>query len=234
MKNLQILVDMGGMGSYYRIELEGYKNFDTPFRLGILTEQYRDDIGYEIAEDDPSNYPFTKKDPLKLKQGKYLTQCTERLFRLLEECKEIGISTSKIGSESDTSRDSNSEDKRLQRDTSHDLNSEGKRLQRETYFFARNPELVKKAKKVRGSINDNACEACGFKFRNKYGAYSDGYIECHHINPLSERPEKERGENILTSINDVRIVCSNCHRMIHHKRPALPFEELVKLLKRKT
>ncbi|MDD9823246.1 MAG: hypothetical protein OXU98_10260, partial [Gammaproteobacteria bacterium] len=30
------------------------------------------------------------------------------------------------------------------------------------------------------------CEACDFDFANRYPRHGDGYIECHHIKPLSE------------------------------------------------
>lgn len=39
----------------------------------------------------------------------------------------------------------------------------------------------------------------------------DGYIESHHIKPLSELKEGE-----VTRIDDLMMVCSNCHRMIHN------------------
>ena len=45
---------------------------------------------------------------------------------------------------------------------------------------------------------------------------------------LSERPENEWKDYMTTSLDSVKVLCSNCHRMIHYKRPALTFDELLK------
>ncbi|HCY81662.1 MAG TPA: hypothetical protein DHV22_08690 [Xanthomarina gelatinilytica] len=47
-------------------------------------------------------------------------------------------------------------------------------------------------------------------FHKTYGDLGKGYIECHHITPLSQI----LGESI-TTLHDLALVCSNCHRMIH-------------------
>lgn len=97
---------------------------------------------------------------------------------------------------------------------------EGQRLVSERAYFKRNPELVTRAKKHYGYI----CQACGFSFRETYGRLGDDYIECHHLNPLSEREDAEA--LIATSLDEVTVLCSNCHRMIHRSRPALSMEQL--------
>ena len=72
-----------------------------------------------------------------------------------------------------------------------------------------------------------SCDVCNFKFVDKYGLYGKDYIECHHTKPVSElRPGQK------TKLSDLSLVCSNCHRMIHLKKPWLSIEELrIKLLK---
>jgi 5-methylcytosine-specific restriction protein A len=70
------------------------------------------------------------------------------------------------------------------------------------------------------------CQACMFEYRSKYGELGDGYIEVHHLDPLSERPELEWSEQLRTSIGGVTVLCADCHRMIHRKRPALSLQEL--------
>jgi predicted HNH restriction endonuclease len=57
-----------------------------------------------------------------------------------------------------------------------------------------------------------SCEICDFDFEEKYGDLGKGFIECHHLIPLSDRKGNESTE---TSIDDVVLVCSNCHRVIH-------------------
>ena len=65
-----------------------------------------------------------------------------------------------------------------------------------------------------------ACEACGFDFGHIYGALGVDYIECHHRTPLHVSGQTQ------TRLNDLALLCCNCHRMIHHSRPWLLVEEL--------
>lgn len=102
------------------------------------------------------------------------------------------------------------------------LYEEGVRQQRERSFFERNPRLVKQAKGVYGC----SCQACGFDFARSYGALGLDFAEVHHLNPLSERPPGEWTDSIQTNIADVAILCANCHRMIHRRKPALSIDEL--------
>lgn len=55
-----------------------------------------------------------------------------------------------------------------------------------------------------------ACAVCKFDFAESYGSHGLGYIEAHHIVPLSECRDE-----IQTSRNDLALVCANCHRMLH-------------------
>ena len=54
------------------------------------------------------------------------------------------------------------------------------------------------------------CQICNFNFEQFYGNIGAGYIEIHHIHPLSAGD----GER-TTTVNDVAIVCANCHRILH-------------------
>ncbi len=102
--------------------------------------------------------------------------------------------------------------------------NEGSREFREATFFKRNKKLVLDAKKSYGYN----CQVCNFNFEETYGELGLDFIECHHINPLSERDL-----NLPTKIEDVRVVCSNCHKMLHKTKPALHPSELKKLLLKK-
>ncbi len=76
--------------------------------------------------------------------------------------------------------------------------------------YERDSRLIKKIKE--NAIKSNPmlnCEVCGFSFYEKYGALGQGFIEAHHINPLSETKETK------TTKDDIALVCSNCHKMIH-------------------
>ena len=104
--------------------------------------------------------------------------------------------------------------------TPEDEYLEGQRLTSERSYFRRNPQLVKQAKAYYGYT----CQVCGFSFKKQYGDLGSKYIECHHLDPLSEHDDAD--ELIVTTIDDVRVVCSNCHRMLHRRRPPYTVEEL--------
>ncbi len=69
-----------------------------------------------------------------------------------------------------------------------------------------------------------ACEVCGFDFFCVYGPRGLDYIECHHRLPLHV------GGKTRTRLQDLALICSNCHRMIHRKAPWLTVEELRSLV----
>lgn len=70
------------------------------------------------------------------------------------------------------------------------------------------------------------CEACSFDFVETYGERGSGFIECHHTVPVSTM---EPGRK--TKLSELALVCANCHRMIHSRRPWLEVEQLKALLK---
>lgn len=65
------------------------------------------------------------------------------------------------------------------------------------------------------------CAGCGFDFAVIYGEHGAGFIECHHTIPLhSLRPGSK------TRLDDLALVCANCHRMIHRRTPWLTMDAL--------
>lgn len=97
--------------------------------------------------------------------------------------------------------------------------AEGVRLFNERSYFSRNQVLIKDAKLKYGF----KCQVCEFSFAEKYAELGEGYIECHHTNPLSERSDFDESK---TKISDIAVVCANCHRMLHRKMPALTIQQL--------
>lgn len=54
------------------------------------------------------------------------------------------------------------------------------------------------------------CEVCGFNFSRKYSFLKHNIIEVHHIRPLSELTEKTK-----VALDDLILLCSNCHFAVH-------------------
>lgn len=71
------------------------------------------------------------------------------------------------------------------------------------------------------------CEACGFDFSVAYGALGEGFCEVHHLVPLSAS-----SESVTTTLDDLAVLCSNCHRIIHRSTPMLSVVELSKVVAR--
>ncbi len=69
------------------------------------------------------------------------------------------------------------------------------------------------------------CEACGFDFAKAFGSRGQGFIECHHTKPVHSLAPGEK-----TSLDDLALLCANCHRMVHAKAPWLSMEELKALV----
>ena len=91
---------------------------------------------------------------------------------------------------------------------------EGRYLLRLHAYRERNPALRrKKINRVLADRGSLACEVCMFDFARQYGERGQGYIECHHVEPLHVGGEKAR------YVKDLALLCSNCHRMIHTKPP---------------
>ncbi len=58
------------------------------------------------------------------------------------------------------------------------------------------------------------CEACGFDFREAYPAIGIDFAEVHHNQPLSDVLTET-----VTRLEDLSLLCANCHRMIHRTQP---------------
>lgn len=90
---------------------------------------------------------------------------------------------------------------------------EGGLVLRTHFRRERNRALVSKAKaRFKGANGRLFCEACGFNFVVAYGDLGQDFIEAHHESPLGDRDGPS-----ATRIEDLRMVCSNCHRMLHRR-----------------
>jgi len=103
---------------------------------------------------------------------------------------------------------------------------EGRLLTRKHLARERNRQLVEsKRKQALRQLGKLTCEACGFDFAIHYGNRGEGFIECHHIKPVAALSEARK-----THLDDLALVCANCHRMIHRGKPWLSIAELKALV----
>lgn len=70
-----------------------------------------------------------------------------------------------------------------------------------------------------------ACECCDFDFNRQYGERGRGFIEAHHTKPVHTLQPGAK-----TKLEDLALVCANCHRMIHAARPWMTIEQLRHLI----
>jgi len=104
---------------------------------------------------------------------------------------------------------------------------EGKIVERTHKSHERNNQVVKLAKENYKLKNGGLfCQVCGFDFEKTYGNLGKHFVEGHHTIAVSVMKPDHK-----TKVEDIAIVCSNCHRMLHKRRPWLDMEDLKKIIK---
>lgn len=104
---------------------------------------------------------------------------------------------------------------------------EGIEVERRHKLRERNQAVIKAAKdSFRTKYGSLYCQICKFDFKSIYGEIGNDYIEGHHVIPVSKLTGMTK-----TRVADIALVCSNCHRMLHRRRPWLELAELKKILK---
>jgi predicted HNH restriction endonuclease len=190
-----------GRPTYYRIELRDFQQTAESIPVSEICETYAEEIEREINLGAPKYFAFNSGTRGVRFNQQYLSVLTPTIVGVFNQALRIPVAVSDETGEEASGREDY---------------SEGKRRLRETSYFARNPKLVRDAKEKYGYV----CQVCGFDYGKAYGELGEGYIEVHHLNPLSERPETEE-EQLSTNLDEVMVVCANCHRMLHRKSPAL-------------
>ncbi len=99
---------------------------------------------------------------------------------------------------------------------------EGMATRQEITRYERSP--VNRAAAI--ALHGAKCKACGFDFAKVYGIIGDGFIEIHHITPVSDLG----GPVAIDPLVDLVPLCSNCHRMVHRQDPPIPVDELRSIL----
>lgn len=184
----------------------------TDIKIGIRLEQTRLSLGEGMLERE-----VVKRNPI-LSNNQIITQPNGTVFKLEElQSREIARLWN---------NDSNNYDKPFGEEFSA---SEGSMELRYHYQRERSTILVKKKKEEFKSVYGKVkCEICGFCFEEIYPRnLSKDYIEAHHKTPLSKISAK-----IKTTLEDLMLVCSNCHRMIHRtKECEINLQELIRHFK---
>jgi 5-methylcytosine-specific restriction protein A len=111
--------------------------------------------------------------------------------------------------------------------TQEDSVIEGQILYKLHKVRERAPKIIKAKKdQAMEKYGKLICEACVFVFEETYGTLGTGFIECHHRTPLAQFKAEKK-----TRLEDLALVCSNCHRMLHKQIDTLSVEDLREIIK---
>ncbi len=89
---------------------------------------------------------------------------------------------------------------------------EGRILIKEARFRVQNRNLISQKK----AGCDYCCEICGFNFEQVYGEIGRNFIIAHHIETLASRRRSS-----VTRSEDIILICSNCHCIVHKTNPPI-------------
>lgn len=106
---------------------------------------------------------------------------------------------------------------------------EGEELLAVHMTHERNASLVAIAKDIFKNNHNGRlfCEICGFDFSKQYGQRGKDFIEVHHKKAISYRNKNE-----ATKVEDLVMLCSNCHSIVHRKQPWLTMSELERIIEK--
>ena len=101
------------------------------------------------------------------------------------------------------------------------LAQEGAKRWRLHLVTERNRKNVERKKaQVKLEKGSLECEVCGFDFARFYGDLGADFCEVHHKILLAHVDQPVR-----LKLDELAIVCSNCHRMIHRTNPMISVED---------
>jgi 5-methylcytosine-specific restriction protein A len=76
------------------------------------------------------------------------------------------------------------------------------------------------------SIHGASCHACGVEMGKRYGPIVRGYIEVHHITPVSQLG----AGYVIDPARDLIPLCPNCHAIVHRRSPPFSVDEMRAML----
>ena len=108
---------------------------------------------------------------------------------------------------------------------------EGKRLFRLHRRREREPGLARaKRRQILSQTGRLACEACDNDYQRTYGPAAARVFEVHHLSPLGELDDQDAETE--TTLDQLALVCANCHRVLHRTRPPVEVTALRAILGR--
>jgi 5-methylcytosine-specific restriction enzyme A len=141
----------------------------------------------------------------------------ERLYRLANEIRKVSNDQALKGKIYQIEEDEQ---------TVGDSVMEGQIIYKLHKLRERDSDIVKyKKRQAISLVGHLECEVCIFDFHKVYGDIGYGYIECHHRTPLSKFEVESK-----TTLDDLALVCANCHRMLHRTIDTLAIEDLKKII----
>lgn len=93
---------------------------------------------------------------------------------------------------------------------------------RQIYQMSKTHERSRANRALAIQFHGTTCQVCSFNFEATYGSISKGYVEIHHLLPVSlmEIPA------MVDPRSDLVPLCANCHRMVHRRWPPYSPAEL--------
>ena len=81
--------------------------------------------------------------------------------------------------------------------------------------------LAAKRRAYKSAHKNLSCECCGLSEVELQPDIGEACYEIHHIRPIGDRQVAE-----ITFLDDLAILCANCHRMIHRTNPLISIGQL--------
>ena len=107
------------------------------------------------------------------------------------------------------------------------VGKEGRLLVRLHVYRERDRAFVRRVRKHYRSLAGGrlVCHACGSVPVQVYGPSGESCMEAHHKVPIEQlQPDS------VTLVGDMAMLCANCHRVVHSKKPCLTVEKVNELV----
>ncbi|MCG3655905.1 HNH endonuclease [Aliarcobacter butzleri] len=192
----------------YTVNLNNFKKFEPAISIDtILSNPNNNEALNTIKNSNQETFIQKRENKFYIRQGGYLTKLSDELKNLLTNENITSIPETDV----DTTYENNYVEG-MEKIVIH------KRKER-------SKKLIKDAKNKFKENNGGKlfCECCGFNFYETYGVLGENFIEGHHKIPISTLEIEHK-----STIEDIALLCSNCHRMVH-REPNLDLSQIKRI-----